>query len=118
MSFNWWRNPQSRKTKRQRRKRGGFRPDLERLEVRIVPDARSINGYGNNIDHPTEGMGATDLIRKSPVAYTDGISAHSAPNTINPRVISNDLSNQSNPIFSFNNNLGNANSAELSDYAY
>jgi hypothetical protein len=91
---------------------------MELLEHRIVPDVRSISGLGNNIDHPTQGMGNTDLIRTSPVAYADGISAASTPNGLNPRVISNDLSNQSDPIFSFNNNLGNPNSAELSDYAY
>jgi hypothetical protein len=95
-----------------------FLPQFDTLEVRITPDVRSISGFGNNIDHPTEGQGGTDLIRKSPVAYTDGINAASTPNTINPRVISNNLSNQSDPIFSFANNLGNPNSAELSDYAY
>jgi hypothetical protein len=91
---------------------------LEHLETRIVPDVRSISGFGNNIDHPTQGMGNTDLIRVSPVAYADGINAASTPNILNPRVISNNLSNQSSPPFSFTDNLGNPNSAELSDYAY
>jgi hypothetical protein len=50
-----------------------------------------------------------DVGGKSPVVYADGINAPSTPNTINPRVISNNLSNQSDPIFSFNNNLGNPN---------
>jgi hypothetical protein len=94
------------------------RPGLEVLETRCVLDVRSITGFGNNLAHPTWGQGNTDLIRVSPVAYADGISAPSAPNTLNPRVISNELSNQSDPIFSFADNLGNPNSRELSDYAY
>jgi hypothetical protein len=91
---------------------------MELLEHRIVPDVRSISGFGNNIAHPTWGEGGTDLLRKSPVAYADGTSAPSVPNTLSPREISNNLSNQSDPIFSFNNNLGNPNARELSDYAY
>jgi hypothetical protein len=93
---------------------------VEALEARCLLDSgfRSISGFGNNIAHPTEGVGGTDLIRVSPVAYFDGISAPSRPNNLNPRLISNNLSNQSDPIFSFANNLGNTNSRELSDYAY
>jgi hypothetical protein len=114
---NWWDRLVTRKLKPQRRR---SRPEIELLEARCLMDTgiRSITGFGNNVDHPTDGMGNTDLIRVSPVAYADGVSAPSTPNTINPRVISNNLSNQSNPIFSFNDNLGNPNSAELSDYAY
>jgi hypothetical protein len=100
------------------RKPRKFLPQLDTLESRIVPDVRSISGFGNNLAHPTWGMGGTDLLRKSPVAYADGISAPSTPNALSPREISNNLSNQSDPIFSFNNNLGNTNSRELSDYAY
>jgi hypothetical protein len=42
----------------------------------------------------------------------------SAPNDLNPREISNLLSNQSDPIFSFQDNLGNPNAQRLSDYSY
>jgi hypothetical protein len=99
-------------------RRRHFQPQLESLEVRIVLDVRSITGFGNNIANPTWGMAGDALLRKSPVAYADGHSTPSVPNTLNPRAISNDLSNQSDPIFSFNDNLGNPNQAELSDFAY
>jgi peroxidase len=91
---------------------------LEHLETRIVPDARSITEFGNNINNPTWGVAGDALLRKSPVAYADGHNTPSAPNDLNPRAISNDLSNQSDPIFSFNDNLGNTNSAQLSDFSY
>jgi hypothetical protein len=93
---------------------------LENLEPRCLLDSgfRSITGFGNNIADPDQGTSGTDLIRKSPVAYADGKSAPSAPNAFSPRKISNNLSNQSNPIFSFADNLGNPNARELSDYAY
>jgi hypothetical protein len=79
---------------------------------------RSITGLGNNIAHPTWGQSGTDLLRVSPVAYADGISAPSLPNTLGPRQISNNLNNQSDPIFSFLDNLGGPQSKSLSDYSY
>ncbi|HZY84594.1 MAG TPA: peroxidase family protein, partial [Gemmataceae bacterium] len=102
--------------KARRRRAGPLR--LEALEERYVLDVRSITGFGNNIANPTEGMGNTDLLRVSPVAYADGISAPSTPNTLSPRLISNNLNNQSSAIFQFTNDLGNPNSQRLSDYAY
>jgi peroxidase len=102
---------------RQRRPRT-CRPQLEQLETRVVMDVRSITGVGNNLDHLAWGAAGTDLLRVSPVAYADGLSSPSTPNTLNPREISNELSNQSDPIFSFADNLGNANAQRLSDYSY
>src|SRR5216684_3766388 len=63
------------------------------LEERCLMDAgfRSVTGLGNNIANPTWGQALTDLIRISPVAYADGISSPSQPNTLSPRQISNDL---------------------------
>ncbi len=92
--------------------------NLESLEQRLVLDFRSITGLGNNIAHPTWGQSGTDLLRVSPVAYANGISSPSTPNTLSPREISNNLGNQSDPIFSFADNLGNPNAQRLSDYAY
>ena len=42
----------------------------------------------------------TDVLRVSPVAYAHGISAPLMPNTLGRREISNNLNNQSAPIFS------------------
>jgi hypothetical protein len=94
------------------------RPWLETLEVRCVLDVRSITGLGNNVAHPTWGMSGTDLLRVSPVAYADGISAPSTPNALNPRVISNNLGNQSSFIFQFLDDNGGPNKQRLSDYSY
>jgi hypothetical protein len=91
---------------------------LEPLETRVVPDVRSISGLGNNVANPTWGQSATDLLRVTPVSYTDGVSAPSQPNALNPRQISNQLNNQSSPEFSFADNLGNPNAQRLSDYSY
>jgi hypothetical protein len=93
---------------------------VELLEARCLLDAgfRSVTGVGNNIDNPDWGAAGTDLLRVSPVAYADGISAPSTPNTLSPRQISNALNNQSDPIFSGADNLGPAQSQDLSDFAY
>jgi hypothetical protein len=102
----------------QRRRR--LRLAVELLEARCLLDSgfRSITGYGNNVANPTWGQAGTDLLRVSPVAYADNVSAPSQPNTLSPRQISNDLNNQSNPIFSGADNLGGPNSRSLSDFAY
>ncbi len=91
---------------------------VESLEQRLVLDFRSITGLGNNIVHPSWGQAGTDLLRVSPVAYADGISQPSQPNLLSPREISNNLNNQSDPIFSGADNLGPPQSKDLSDYAY
>jgi hypothetical protein len=96
------------------------RLNLEALEARCLLDAgfRSITGVGNNVANPTWGAVGTDLLRVSPVAYADGIGTPSVPNALSPREISNNLDNQSNPIFSGLDNLGSPNAQRLSDYAY
>lgn len=91
---------------------------VESLEQRLVLDFRSITGFGNNVLNPNWGRVGTDLRRHTPVAYADRISAPSQPNNLSHRQISNNLSNQSDPIFSFADNLGNPNHQRLSDYAY
>ena len=98
--------------------RRGFRPALELLEERCVLDVRSITGVGNNLVNMGWGSAGTDLLRISPVAYADGVSSPSQPNKLSTRQISNDLNNQSNPIFSGADNLGPAQSKDLSDFAY
>jgi peroxidase len=93
---------------------------VELLEARCLLDSgfRSITGYGNNVANPTWGQAGTDLIRVSPVAYADGISTPSQPNNLSPRQVSNNLNNQSDPIFSGADNLGGPQSRSLSDFAY
>jgi hypothetical protein len=91
------------------------------LEARCLMNAtgfRSITGFGNNLAHPTWGQAGTDLVRVSPVAYADQVSSPAQPSTLSPRQISNDLNNQSNPIFSGNDNLGVPQSMDLADFAY
>jgi hypothetical protein len=113
-----------------RDRRHGIRPDIELLEARCLLDAdpfRTMTGFDNNEANPTLGTGNTDLLRISPVAYADGISAPSAVNDINPRHLSNVLNNQSDPIFTFNtatpqfpfaDNNASGQEHHLSDFAY
>jgi hypothetical protein len=108
-----------RRERSHHRKRCGFKPGLELLEARCLLDGsfRSITGYGNNVANPKLGQAGTDLIRISPVAYANGISAASQPNTISPRALSNVLNDQIDP----NNpsqDLTTVNSQSLSDFAY
>jgi hypothetical protein len=80
-------------------------------------DYRSITGFGNNLADPTLGQAGTDLLRISPVAYADGISTPSQPNTLSPRFISNALNDQTDP----NNpsqDLSPPQTRDLSDFAY
>ena len=51
-------------------------------------EPRSIDGRANNLNHLTWGMAGTNLLRKAPLSYTDGVSAptNSRPN---PRTVSN-----------------------------
>jgi peroxidase len=122
MNRKWW---QSWKSQTSRGKQGrwgrGCKLELELLEARcLLSDSgyRTITGFGNNVLQPTEGQAGADLIRVSPVAYADGISTPSEPNTLSARQISNDLNNQSDPIFSGADNLGVPQSQDLSDFAY
>jgi len=51
----------------------------------------SLDGTGNNIAHPDWGSTAEQLLRRSTVAYTDGISTPSGADRPNARAISNAL---------------------------
>ena len=108
------------KVARKKRRLWFVRPQIEALEARCLLDSgfRTITEVGNNVANPSWGQSNTDLLRVSPVAYADGLNTPSQPNSLSPRVISNNLDNQSDPIFSGNDKLGNPNSQSLSDYAY
>jgi hypothetical protein len=78
---------------------------------------RPIDGTGNNPAHPGWGVAGTDLLRVSPAAYADGVSAPSLPQGQSARAISNLLNDQTDP----NNpsqDLNTVNSKSLSDFAY
>jgi len=114
----WFVRKALRQTRNRARNRN-CRLQVETLEERnLLSSYRTIDGSGNNIANPTWGQAGTDLVRISPVAYSDGITAPSTPNTLSPRQISNDLNNQSNPMFSGADNLGHPQSQDLSDFAY
>jgi peroxidase len=118
---NWWQDWTSQTTRGKQRERcRSLPPGLELLEARCLLDGgfRTISGAFNNLDHPMWGAAGTDLLRVSPVAYADGISAPSTPNNLSPRVISNNLNNQSDPIFSGSDTLGVPQTKSLSDFAY
>ena len=107
------------KVARKTRRAWCFPPQIEILEERcLLSGFRPIDEVGNNLANPTWGTANTDLFRISPVAYADGISTPSQPNTLSPRQISNNLNNQSDPIFSGADNLGGPQSKDLSDFAY
>jgi hypothetical protein len=115
------RHPQGRRPSHRKRLLPQRRLEIELLEARCLLSAsgyRPINEVGNNVANPTWGSTGTDLLRQSPVAYADGISTPSTPNALSPREISNNLNNESNPIFSFADNLGPPQSQSLSDFAY
>jgi hypothetical protein len=119
MNSNWWNRLVGTKANASKPRRK-LRLFLEPLETRCLLDGgfRTITGLDNNIANSTWGMAGADLLRISPVAYTDGISSPSQPNSLSPREISNNLNNQSDPIFSGADNLGPNNTLSLSDFAY
>lgn len=95
---------------------------LELLEGRALPSATvaaaglySVDGSVNN---PANlGSAGTDLLRKSPVAYADGIGSPSLAGNASARVISDILNSQADP----NNpgaDLNTLNGNSLSDYGY
>ncbi len=75
----------------------------------INGQVRSIDGYGNNIDHPTMGAVGTNQLQTTPVGYSDGISELGGENRLNARSISNLLFHQEGLIYDKN---------DLSDYAW
>jgi hypothetical protein len=96
------------------------RPQVERLEARCVPSAtgyRPIDEVGNNVANPTEATAATDLLRISPAAYADGISAPSLANDPSARVVSDALNNQADPANPMQD-LATVDQNSLSDFGY
>src|SRR5262249_26456871 len=69
------------------------RLELDRLEDRALMDAgfRTIDGTGNNPNHPDWGSAGEDLLRKAPAAYADGMSAPAGAARPSARVISNTI---------------------------
>src|SRR5438132_6734326 len=102
LSHAWGGRSSSAQRKQHRTRR--LRPAIEALEVRCLLDAAPYylpNGSGNNIANPTWGEAVTDLLRISPVAYADGVSAPSLPQIQSARAISNILNDQADPNNSF-----------------
>ncbi len=52
----------------------------------------ALDGFGNNVMHPTWGSAGADLLRFSPAAYADGISSPSGADRPGARLISNTVS--------------------------
>jgi hypothetical protein len=117
-----------RRARRQARARKNARLHLEHLEDRCVPSGsgyRPIDEVGNNVANPNWGAAPADqpggaaiqLLRNSPVAYADGISAPSLPNNPSARLASDLINNQADP----NNpsqDLQTVNQQSLSDFGY
>ena len=55
---------------------------------------RAINGYGNNLTYPEQGMAGGEIFRASPANYADGINTINDADKPNPRVVSNVLFDQ------------------------
>lgn len=53
------------------------------------PEFRSVNGRGNNLNHPEWGSAEIDLLRLAPSAYADGHSEPAGADRLSPRAISN-----------------------------
>lgn len=112
---------------------GRPRPQLERLEARTVLSTlptstgaslltmlasyRPVDEVGNNAANPTLGTAGTDLLRLSPVAYADGVSAASLPNNPGARVLSDLLNSQADPD-NPGEDLNTLDGKSLSDFGY
>jgi len=78
---------------------------------------RPIDEVGNNAANPTLGTASTDLLRVSPAAYGDGISAPSLVSNPSARVISDILNNQADPA-NPSQDLNTVDASNLSDFGY
>src|SRR5438093_5317757 len=64
-------------------------------------DFRTFDGTGNNLAHPDWGSAGSHLLRsRSGAHYGDGISSLAGAGRPSPRVVSNVLFDQTEPIFS------------------
>ncbi len=82
---------------------------VENLESRTLLSSQTFTGAGNNLAHPTWGADNTDLLRHSPAAYADGISAPAGAGRPSARVVSNAISSQTGDVI---------NTRNLSDMVY
>src|SRR5262245_23587590 len=73
--------------------------EVEGLGERASPTTMfySIDGTGNNLTITAWGSAGTDLLRIAPAAYADGVSAPAGAGLPNARLISNVLSDQTDP---------------------
>jgi len=93
--------------KRERRGAELLPPNVARPgDVRMGPrslefpdEFRTIDGTGNNKTHPEWGAADIPFIRKTPVAYEDGVSEPSGSDRPNPREISNAVCAQDDLLF-------------------
>lgn len=100
LSLSQFRSCRARRSRRCHECFGNSSCAAEVLEVRALlsaPTIESIDGTGNNSANPTWGSAGTDLLRLSPVAFADGVSAPSLPDNPGARVISDALNNQAAP---------------------
>jgi hypothetical protein len=77
----------------------------------------SIGGTGNNLINPAWGSAGIDLIRIAAAAYADGLSAPAGSSRPSARVISNALSDQTDPLDP-SQDLNVVNDMGLSDMIY
>lgn len=75
----------------------------------IAQASRTIDGVGNNVNHPEWGSAGGEVIHDVPVAFEDGISEPCRPDGMNARQLSNKLFHQSTPLF---------NASDLSDFVW
>ncbi|MCG8448151.1 MAG: peroxidase [Pirellulales bacterium] len=73
-----------------------------------MPETRTIDGSGNNIEHPTWGKANEALLRNTPTAY-EGLNGPSGGNRPNPKLISDIVCAQEEPV---------ENDKGLSDYMW
>lgn len=64
----------------------------------VLQRFRTINGEFNNLQRPNLGMAGTNLRRRAPAAYADGVSAPSGAGRLSAREISNLVCDQDSPI--------------------
>jgi hypothetical protein len=62
-------------------------------------DVRSMDGSGNNLDHPAWGARGEHLLRLTGIYYADGVEEISGPDRPNARAISNIVFDQPSEIF-------------------
>lgn len=96
---------------RRRRSCSRFSRAIETVESRELLSAVSvsIDGSGHNTENPDWGQAHIELLRLTSPAYADGISAPSGQDRPNPRLISNQIANQTQSL---------PNARGLTDYAW